>query len=358
MIRLVTIATMTAIAWAGATAGAAALDRDAVNGAELAGKGGRKAAKGVDPVLLKAQILLDRASFSPGEIDGRGGENNRKAIMAFEAAQGLKADGKLDAEMWGKLTGMSGDPVLVEYTLTDEDVKGPFLEKLPAKMEELRGIDRLGFTSALEGLAEKFHMSEALLKTLNPGKIFDKAGETVVVANIAGEAPKAKVATIEVDKSRKTLKALGKDGKLIAIYPASIGSTEKPAPSGTYKVTTVAENPTYTYNPDFKFKGVKSEEKFEIKGGPNSPVGSTWIDLSLDTYGIHGTPNPGKVSKSASNGCIRLTNWDARELAGMVEKGTTVAFLDKGEAPAATVAVVAPAAKDQGSRRARSGKKE
>ena len=352
-LSMVAIATA---AWAGTLTSAAALDREAVNGAELAGKPAKKAAKGADPVMLKAQILLDRARFSPGEIDGRGGENVRKAIMAFEAAQGLRPDGKLDTEMWGKLAATSSDPVLVDYTLKEEDVKGPFLEKLPAKMEEMKGIERLAFTSALEGLAEKFHMSEALLKALNPGKGFDKAGETLVVANTTRDARREKATAIEVDKSRRTLKAIGKDGKLLAIYPASIGSTEKPAPSGTYKVNSVAENPTYTYNPDFKFKGVKSQEKFDIKGGPNSPVGSTWIDLSLETYGIHGTPNPGQVSKSASHGCIRLTNWDARELAGMVEKGTTVAFLDKGEAPGASASEAET--KDQGSRRSRSGKRE
>jgi lipoprotein-anchoring transpeptidase ErfK/SrfK len=137
-----------------------------------------------------------------------------------------------------------------------------------------------------------------------------------------------KVARIEVDKRERSLRALDKDGKLVAFYPASIGSTEKPAPSGTFKVRTVQYDPIYHYDPKFAFKGVKAKEKFTIKPGPNNPVGSVWIDLTAPSYGIHGTPNPDKVSKTESHGCIRLTNWDARALAGMVRKGTTVAFLD------------------------------
>jgi peptidoglycan hydrolase-like protein with peptidoglycan-binding domain len=271
MIRVLSTIAIATAAWAAALPSAAALDRDAVNGAELAGKPAKKASKGADPVMLKAQVLLDRARFSPGEIDGRGGENVRKAIEAFEAAQGLKPDGQLDPETWSRLTATSADPVLVEYTIKDEDVKGPFLEKLPAKMEEMKGLPRLGYTSALEGLGEKFHMSEALLKALNPGKAFDKAGETLVVANVDEATPKEKVATIEVDKSRKLLRALSKDGNLIAVYPASIGSADKPAPSGTFKVTTVARNPTYTYNPEYKFKGVRSKENSRSKPALTTP---------------------------------------------------------------------------------------
>ena len=124
------------------------------------------------------------------------------------------------------------------------------------------------------------------------------------------------------------VRAIGVNGELLATYPASIGSQEKPAPSGSYQIRNVVRNPTYHYNPKFKFKGVKSSQPFTIRAGPNNPVGSVWIDLSLDSYGIHGTPDPSKVSKAYSHGCVRLTNWDVEELAKLVKKGTPVEFLD------------------------------
>jgi lipoprotein-anchoring transpeptidase ErfK/SrfK len=341
------------------TSYAAALDKDAVNGAELPPpadqnvqqdkKGRHKArasrpaaqAKGPAPAVIKAQVLLDRAGVSPGEIDGRLEENTRKALGAYGAAHQLKDDGTLDPDLWAALTGASPDPVLVDYTITEDDVKGPFLKKLPGKMEDMKDLDSLAYTSAREGLAEKFHMSEGLLRELNPGKSFDKADESIVVANVLRDPPAAKVARIEVDKPRRVLRAFGKDGTLLAVFPASIGSAEKPAPSGTYKVTKVAPNPTYRYNPAYAFKGVKAKRPFTIKPGPNNPVGAVWINLSLKGYGIHGTPQPGKVSKTESHGCIRLTNWDVKMLGAMVEKGTAVDFLDRSED--AHTASIAPA---------------
>jgi lipoprotein-anchoring transpeptidase ErfK/SrfK len=304
------------------------LDAQTINSAQFSPQA--KPGKGVDPVLVKAQVLLDRAKFSPGLIDGRAGSNLEKAIAAFQQANNLPGGGKLDEPTWARLVETSPDPAIVEYTIASDDVKGPFLEKVPSKMEDMVGLKRIGYSSPLELLSEKFHASESLLEELNDGRSLDQSGLVISVPNVLPPPgkPRDKVARIEVQKSERALRAFDRDGKLLAFYPASIGSTEKPAPSGTFKVKAIAQNPTYTYNPEFNFKGVKSKKKFEIAPGPNGPVGLVWIDLSAETYGIHGTPEPDRVGKGYSHGCVRLTNWDVKALAAMVEKGTTVEFRD------------------------------
>jgi len=318
-------AVATALVWFSCQPTAAsALDLQTVNAAELPQRPAQKS-KGFDPAILRAQVLLDRAGFSPGEIDGRMGDNISKAIAAFATARGLKADRQLAPALWSELVATSNNPALIEYTITADDVKGPFLDKVPAKLEDMRGLHRLAYGSAVEALAEKFHMSEGLLKALNPKTSFE-AGQTIVVANVNENVGDAKVVRIEIDKSQRVLRAFNKSGDLVGVFPATVGSREKPAPTGTFKVTTVTPNPTYRYNPDYGFKGVKATQPFMINPGPNNPVGLVWIGLSAKSYGIHGTPNPSQVSKTESHGCVRLTNWDAKRLAAMVGKGTTVEF--------------------------------
>ncbi|WP_128924328.1 L,D-transpeptidase family protein [Bradyrhizobium guangxiense] len=282
----------------------------------------------VSAPATKLQILLDRAQFSPGQIDGKLGENAQKALKAFAEQNGVGIDKTIAPELWDRLNAASEGPALVDYKITDADVKGPFLKKLPAKLDDMKSLEALSYTSPLEGLAEKFHMSEELLRALNPGRSFDKAGETITVANVPARRELPRIGRIEIDKTRGTLKAYEGSGRLVAFYPASIGSPDRPTPTGTLKVTGTNEQPTYHYNPEYKFKSVKSKKPFDIKPGPNNPVGAYWIGLSAQGYGIHGTGEPDRVGKSASHGCIRLTNWDARALGENVKRGTPVVFLD------------------------------
>jgi lipoprotein-anchoring transpeptidase ErfK/SrfK len=208
-------------------------------------------------------------------------------------------------------------------------VKGPFTPEIPKKLEDMSTLEHLDYAGPVELLAEKFHVSEALLRQLNRGRALDRAGSVIVVPNVRGVRSDDAVARVEVDKKLKAVRAFADDGTLVALYPASIGSKEKPAPSGTYRIRAVAENPTYHYDPKFQFKGVNAQQKFTIRPGPNNPVGLVWIDLSKPSYGIHGTPDPTKIGKTQSHGCIRLTNWDVLDLAHRVRKGVQVAFLDR-----------------------------
>jgi lipoprotein-anchoring transpeptidase ErfK/SrfK len=317
------------VLWIWLVSPAASMDAASINNGNYESAKPPAAGK-VDALVIKVQVLLDRARFSPGEIDGKLGENAQKALKAFAEAKGLKPNQPLTPEVWKALAGTSSDAVVTEYKISNDDIKGPFLERLPSKMEDMRHLKALGYTSAREALAEKFHMSEGLLDALNPRKKFDQAGESILVANVLGNDAKLKVDRIEVDKSRQTVKAFASSDELVAFFPATVGSKEKPTPSGTLKVVSVDANPNYRYNPDYKFKGVRSKEVFTIKPGPNNPAGSFWIGLSAEGYGIHGTSNPSTVSKTESHGCVRLTNWDASLLGRNVKKGTAVTFVEPG----------------------------
>jgi lipoprotein-anchoring transpeptidase ErfK/SrfK len=278
-----------------------------------------------DPAMVRAQILLDRTRFSPGIIDGLGGENTRQAIAAFQEAHDLEATGELNAEVFDRLTSGDGGRVLSDYTLTNADVGGPFIGEVPEDMQALGELETVGYADAREALAEKFHMSEALLDALNPGVDFGRAGQTIVVASTGQDQLDGEVARIVVNKAESSVRAFNADGDLLAFYPATIGSGETPSPSGTHTVTAVAPEPNYTYDPS-RLSSSSGGSAVVIPAGPNNPVGSVWIDLSRDTYGIHGTPDPAEIGKTASSGCVRLTNWDAEQLAGAVEQGVEVEF--------------------------------
>jgi lipoprotein-anchoring transpeptidase ErfK/SrfK len=298
---------------------------ESINNAEPSGTKQR----GMSPaVISRAQILLDRANFSPGEIDAKDGENFKKAIHAFAEAYGLPSKAGLTKEIWIKLTEVASEPAVTEYQITEDDIRGPFLPGLPSKLVDMKDLPSAPYTSASEALAEKFHMSQELLRKLNAESSFDRAGETIIVANVPAHKAPSKAVRVEVAKGAQEVRVFDAQNNIIAFYPATVGSDEKPSPSGTLKVTKIQANPTYRYNPEYRFRGVRATQPFTIKPGPNNPVGIVWIGLSAEGYGIHGTPDPGKVSKVESHGCIRLTNWDADDLARRVTKGTSVSFLE------------------------------
>jgi lipoprotein-anchoring transpeptidase ErfK/SrfK len=272
--------------------------------------------------LLRAQVLLDRMYLSPGEIDGAYGSNMRQALNTFQAQRQLPATGKLDEATWNALNA-DNSPTLAEYTISEEDVAGPFQE-VPATMMAKARLPKLGYANALEGLGEKFHASPALLQRLNPGKSLARAGERIMVPHVSGKQPLAPAAKVVVRDSSKTLQLYDAAGQLLAQYPVSTGSKRDPLPIGNWKIEGVHANPVYNYNPKLFWDAKPGDSKTQIKPGPNNPVGVMWIDLSKPHYGIHGTPVPGHVGKTESHGCIRLTNWSATEVGAAVGEGTDV----------------------------------
>ena len=282
--------------------------------------------KGQFPVYARAHVMLSNAYASPGAIDGTSGKNTLKAISTFQQINGLKPTGELTKETWDLLVSKQGSrPAFVEYTISQADAKVPLAKSIPRDYALQAKMPGLYYTSMTEMLAEKFHMDEGFLKQLNPKASF-KVGDKIVVANVSNKLPED-IHLIVAHKGAKQLYLFNSRNQMIGSFPASIGSTNTPSPTGTYKITGVARNPHYSYSPSNFVQG-NNLKPLSLPPGPNGPVGNIWIGLSKKSFGIHGTPSPSMISKSYSHGCIRLTNWDPNNLGGKVKSGVTVKFLE------------------------------
>ncbi len=283
--------------------------------------------KGQFPVYARAHVMLNNAHASPGAIDGTSGKNTLKAIASFQQMNGIKPTGTLTKETWDKLLQRQGSkPAFIEYTITAADLKTPLAKSIPSDYALQAKMPGLYYTRMSEMLAEKFHMDEDFLKKLNPGANFSKEGQKLLVANIRNEVPE-NIHLIVAHKGAKQLYLFNNKNQMIGSFPASIGNTSTPSPTGTYKITGVARNPHYSYSPSNFVQG-NNTKPLTLPPGPNGPVGNIWIGLSKKSFGIHGTSNPSMISKSYSHGCIRLTNWDANDLGRKVKSGVTVRFLE------------------------------
>jgi lipoprotein-anchoring transpeptidase ErfK/SrfK len=319
--------------------------------------------------LMQAQVVLDRIGFTPGVVDGKMGMSTVNAIKGFQEARGLQVTGELDEPTVQALAQWKHIPATRVVTIPPEFANDQFV-KIPKEREDQAKLDKMGYSSLAEKIAERFHTTEEVLAELNPQlaggtvssaapdagndvaaakpAIAYRAGMQLRVPNVGAdrfdpsavkdpkwattlrllgvgtEQPKA--AKIEVDKSDQVLRVLDGNGKLLAQFTATMGSSQFPLPLGTWKILSVGHNPPWQYDPALLANADKSDPKLQIPPGPNSPIGVVWIDLSKEHYGIHGTDEPSRIGRAESNGCIRLTNWDAARLAQMVGNGIQAVF--------------------------------
>ena len=295
---------------------------DSINKSTWSGNLGR----GQFPVYARAQVMLNNLHASPGAIDGKSGKNFLKALAAYQQIQALPVTGELDKQTWDSLLKNQKTAAFGAYQITAEDIKGPYVKSIPrnyASQSKMRG---LYYTRVTEMLGEKFHIDEDFLKQINPKVNFKKVGETILVPIVRNDLPQD-IALIIAHKPARQLYLYNHMNQMVASFPATIGGSGTPSPKGTHKVIKVAPNPVYGYNPKNFVQG-SNRKKLALPPGPNGPVGNIWIALSKPTFGIHGTPNPSLISKTASHGCVRLTNWDANDLGRKVQNGTVVRFLD------------------------------
>lgn len=287
------------------------------------------------PSVLKTQVFLDRSGFSVGALDGRWGRNTAIALFWFQKSRGLNATdaGALDEQTYRTLAANAGadQSAVVQYALVDDDVKGPFVT-IPEDVYDKAKLDCLCYESMKEKLAERFHTTAEFLDVLNPNADFSAlhAGDTIWVPNVRGPLMQDNqdIAKIVISIRGNTFNAFDAAGNLVFHSPTTLGSKYDPSPRETVEVKKVTLDPWFHYQPTLFHEVPDHEPEANLAPGPNSPVGVVWIALSKPHFGIHGTSDPDSIGYASSHGCVRLTNWDARDVAHRVKPGVVVEFVD------------------------------
>ena len=292
------------------------------------------------PVALQLQILLDRANFSPGIVDGAWGKNAAKALAFFarnetsgDTVTSPKSQPAVDRATYDRLRAAAGPrPMLLQYAITAADLQGPFVQ-IPDSVYQQAKLKCLCYSSIGEALSERFHTSQKLLAQLNPKVKLDalRAGTVLTVPNVLNEsyasaADSVRIARLIVSKTGFWTHAVDDRGRVIYHFPSTLGAGYDPSPTGAFKITGFSHNPTFHYQPKLFAEVPDDKPEARLPPGPNSPVGVVWIALSKPHYGIHGTSTPETIGYANSHGCVRLTNWDASQLSDLVEGGTPVVF--------------------------------
>lgn len=297
--------------------------------------------------ILHAQVLLDRAGFSPGPIDGRTGISFEDAITNFQRSRGLEVTKRLDTPTRQALLQDKG-PATRMLRIAEGDLEGQYINPLPEDASEQAKLPRLAYRNPLEKLAEKFHTTPATIVALNSPDTPLRAGTVLRLPavlptsrayeglkpedaqlfsdlNVSAAYPNNQGDRIVVDKSERVLQVM-KGDRVVASFPVSMGSEQYPLPIGDWKVTTYAFNPPFHYQPDILQGTPEDAEEEMLPPGPNGPVGIAWLDLTKEHYGIHGTPEPQTLGRAESSGCIRMANWDVLRLSRMVKPGVIATF--------------------------------
>ena len=295
-----------------------------------------------DDRAIALQVALDRAGFSSGVIDGRIGANTKRALEAYRQRHGSEPTPQ--------------DPALLDYRITADDLRGPFVERIPQDLVEQSKLPALSYRSVAEALAERFHTTPEVLQRLNPGATFADGSivrvpnvEPFVVPPVEADATAKPTGTsgrgetappaaakksdqpdvvVRVSRAARSVTVSDASGNVVLFAPVTTGSERDPLPLGEWKVNGVQKNPTFRYNPDLFWDADPTHTKATVPAGPNGPVGVVWIDISKEHYGLHGTPEPSQIGRTESHGCVRLTNWDAWRLGALVKPGTKVIFAE------------------------------